>query len=436
MFLVTIIHNERWVSVYSPSAGGKAGGSFTRVRHTAMNQKNNVFNLACEPIPNVRIGVIGTGNRGLRAIRRYAAVRGAQITAVADINESGLLAAAEELARTGRPAAKAFLGEDGWKELCAYKETDLVYICTPWSMHAAMACHAMTQGKHAAVEVPAATSVDDCLRLVETAERTRRHCFMLENCCYDAFALTTVRLAEEGLLGTITHAEGAYIHDVMDDDEVKKVIDYKLAEWNVSEFSNHAGNAYPTHGLGPACLAMGVNRGDRLKSIVSLSSDAARPRRAKINSSIIKTQRGRTIGLSIDVETPRPYSRGMVTCGTKGFTRKYPRRCIMFAGDTEDEAYANTPRREESYEHSVTRRWGREARRQAVDNEMNIVMDCRLVYCLNAGLPLDLNVYDAAAWSSITELSEISARLGGAPTDIPDFTHGLWENAGRHRFFI
>ena len=227
-----------------------------------MTPNNNVFKLACEPIQNVRIGIIGIGNRGLRAIRRYAFIQGAQITAVADLYEDNVNAAEEEIAKTNRPAIKKFHGEDGWKEMCACSEIDLVYICTPWSTHAEMACHAMMCGKHVAVEVPAAMTVEDCHKLVETAERTRLHCFMLENCCYDAFALTTMKLATEGTLGTITHAEGAYIHDVMYDTDVNKILTYNLAQWNVDEFSHHAGNTYPTHGLGPICLAIGINRGD------------------------------------------------------------------------------------------------------------------------------------------------------------------------------
>lgn len=401
-----------------------------------MTTTNNVTLLACDPIPNVRIGIIGIGNRGLRAVRRYSIIEGAQITAVADTNAQNVEAAIELLTRTNRPAARGFSGSDGWKELCAKSETDLIYICTPWTTHASMACYAMECGKHVAVEVPAAMTASDCFKLVETAERTRRHCFMLENCCYDAFALTTMRLAEEGRLGTVTHAEGAYIHDVMYDADVDKVLTYDLAQWNVKAFSGHMGNTYPTHGLGPICLAAGINRGDRLKTIVSLSSEAAQPGRARINTSIIKTERGCTIELVLDVETPRPYSRGMVTCGTKGYTQKYPCRCIMFAGDTEEEAYAKTPQREQEFEHFITTRWGHEARLQTVDNEMNCVMDYRLIYCLNKGLPLDMDVYDAAAWSVITELSEVSARSGGKPVEIPDFTHGRWKDNPPHKFYM
>lgn len=395
--------------------------------------RKDVFLLRCEPIPMVRIGVVGLGNRGLRAVRRYAFIDGARITALADTHNEHMEAAAEELAKTHRPAAKLYYGRDGWKEMCASDETDLIYICTPWSTHAEIACHAMKCGKHVAVEVPAAVTVEECRQLVATAETTRRHCFMLENCCYDPFALTTMRLAEEGKLGTITHAEGAYIHDVMDDGDNVKVHTYMIAGWNARAFARHGGNPYPTHGFGPICLTLGIHRNDMLRTIVSLSSDAAPQGRAKINTSIIKTCKGSTIVLTNDVETPRPYSRGMVTCGTRGFTQKYPRRCIMFIGDSEEEAYAKTAQREIEYEHEVAKQWRHV---EHIDNEMNYIMDSRLIYCLNKGLPLDMDVYDAAEWSAVAELSELSARAGGNPVDFPDFTGGRLQHVASHKFYM
>lgn len=401
-----------------------------------MKTENHVLRLACEPIPTVRIGIVGLGNRGMRAARRYAFIRGARIAALADSHMENVDAAAEELKRKGFSPARKYYGKEGWKNMCADGDIDLIYICTPWNTHADIACHAMQCGIHAAVEVPAAVTAEECRKLVATAEKTRRHCFMLENCCYDPFALATMRMADEGKLGIITHAEGAYIHHVMDFENGESKPTYQLSAWNINAFANHGGNPYPTHGLGPICLTLGIHRGDRMKQIVSLSSYAPSGTSAKINTSIITTERGRTILLVHDVETPRPYSRFMTTCGTKGFTQKYPRPCIMFDGDTEEEAYSKTEERENMFEHEVTKRWGHEARAKNIDNEMNYVMDSRLIYCLNNGLPLDMDVYDAAEWSVISELSEISARSGGMPVDIPDFTKGMWKNNAPHKFYF
>ena len=285
------------------------------------------------------------------------------------------------------------------------------------------------------LQVPAAMSVNDCRKIVDTAERTCRHFFMLENCCFDPFALTTMRLADEGRLGDIIHAEGAYIHDISLC-EVEPTARHSFRGWMVRAYIEHGGDPYPTHGLGPICLTMNMHRGDRMKSIVSLSATADPAGKSKLNTSIIRTHLGRTIVLSLDVTSPRPYSREMITCGTKGFTRKYPKECIMFAGDTEEEAYRLTDERKQQFRHPVSERWGSEAEKMTVDNEMNYVMDMRLVHCLREGLPMDIDVYDAAEWSAVTELSAISAQKGGVPVEMPDFTHGLWRTAAPHKFFL
>ena len=116
--------------------------------------------------------------------------------------------------RRGFPEAAPYSGEEGWKQLCERDDIDLVYIVTPWQLHVPMAVYAMEHGKHVAVEVPAATSLEECWQLVNTAEKTQRHCMMLENCVYDFFELTTLNMARQGLFGDILHVEGAYIHDL------------------------------------------------------------------------------------------------------------------------------------------------------------------------------------------------------------------------------
>lgn len=396
---------------------------------------SNAILLTAAPISVVRIGIVGLGRRGMRAMRRLVKIEGAEVRAVADLSPAACAEAESELAAVGLDAA-AYSGENAWQEICRRSDIDLVYICTDWRSHAAMACHTMTCGKHVALEVPAAESVADCMKLVETAETTRRHCALLENCCYDRFALTTMRLAREGMLGTITHAEGAYVHDLDFTPGNPAPTKGAYNGWEVKAYHSHTGNPYPTHGLGPICLTMDIHRGDRMETLVSLSSDAAGEGHAKINTSIIKTHLGRTIVLGHDVSTPRPYSREMITCGTRGFTRKYPRECIMFAGESADDAYSATPERVEQFLHPVSARWGKAAVALEGDNEMNYVMDMRLIYCLRSGLPLDIDVYDAAEWSAVAELSAASVRAGGMPVTFPDFTRGAWKDAAPHEFFI
>ena len=151
----------------------------------------HVLALSCPPIPLVRIGLVGLGRRGMKTLERYVNIKGAEIRMLADVDEKKLNAANEALMRSGRPIAQTCLGTEGWKDICACADIDLLYICTDWSTHCEMAIEALNQGKHVAVEVPAATTVEECHRLVETAERTQRHLFMTENCCYDQFSIST-----------------------------------------------------------------------------------------------------------------------------------------------------------------------------------------------------------------------------------------------------
>lgn len=407
----------------------------------------NVLQLACEPIPVVRIGFVGLGNRGILALERYMHLEGVEVKALCDLRTENLDRAADVLQRFGRTAATRYAETGGWQALCERTDLDLVYICTDWLTHTDIAVYALQQGRHVALEVPAAMSVADCWRLVDTAEQVRRHCMMLENCCYDAYALTALNMVQQGVLGEITHAEGAYIHDLRRHYFADETQGGYHNHWMKLYSQQHTGNPYPTHGLGPICQWMGIHRGDRLDYLVSMSSrqaglsayaerlfgadsrEAQQPyEMGDVNSTLIRTVKGRTILLQYDVATPRPYSRHQTLCGTKGFLQKYPVPCLLL------DAHGKEPLAGEAlqelldrYQHPFTREIGGEARRKEMPNEMNYIMDYRLVYCLHHGLPLDQDVYDAAEWSCITELSELSVRQGSVPIPIPDFTRGHWE---------
>ena len=382
---------------------------------TVMND-SHVLQLACAPLPIVRIGFIGLGNRGMATLRRYLVIDGVEITALCDITAEHLGEAVALLQADGR-YSPALLGEsDGWMQMCHRDDIDLIYICTDWLTHAPMACYAMEQGKHVAIEVPAATTVAECWQLVDTAERTRRHCFMLENCCYDTFHQATLTMAERGLLGTLTHLEGAYIHDLRD----KYDADGPKG-WMSRLCGQHKGNPYPTHGIGPVCQLLKIHRGDRLDYLVSMTPATDVPHDVCVNNTLIRTVKGKTILLQYDVTTPRPYSRMQTVCGTRGFVQKYPRRCIMLDGQEPVKGDAVEPIITQ-YTQPHIARIQEEGYRLGVPNIMNYTMDRRLIQCLREGLPLDMDVYDAAEWSCIAELSEQSAQGGGVPVKIPDFT--------------
>ena len=430
--------------------------------------QQDMLGFAAKPIPVVRIAFIGLGMRGSSALTRYTNLDGVEIKALCDMEPDNLARAQATLAKAKRPRAAEYLGAtdpDAWQKLCQRDDIDLIYICTDWKNHTPMAVYAMQHGKHVAVEVPAATTIDECWQLINTSEKTRRHCMMLENCCYDFFELATLNMAQQGLFGEIMHVEGAYLHDLRTNnfnprhsltdtpdasqpdaprDPAKPTGYYDY--WRLKANQQHTGNLYPTHGLGPVCQILNIHRGDRMEFLVSVSTDQvgmteyARTRfgpdspEAKtpyamgdMNTTIIRTAKGKTIMIQHDVTSPRPYSRIHSISGTKGYAQKYPSQQIALEPD------AHKPLTKEktdallsTYEYPFVKEIKTKAKKVGGHGGMDFIMDYRLIYCLRNGLPLDQDVYDAAEWSCLVELTERSVRAGSAPVEIPDFTRGSW----------
>lgn len=383
-----------------------------------------VANLACTPIPLVRIALIGLGGRGMKTLERYAFIHGAEIRYLVDIDEQRVLLANQELTQSGRPQAKVLIGEKAWAEACSMQDVDVVYICTEWRSHTTIATEAMRCGKHVIVEVPAATTLRECWQLVETAEKTRRHLFMAENCCYDFFALQTLEIKRRGLFGQIMHCEGAYIHNLNEYKFAPQHGDTKH-NWMIHSCAQHGGNPYPTHAIGPIAQLLDFHNQDRMVRLVSLSSSITIPNECNselghINNTLILTERGVSILLQLDVSTNRPYNRLQTVCGTKGFAQKYPLPTLQLEGEkllTGNEALSTMQKFATS---PASQLWQR-GHQLGVPNEMNYAMDARLIYCLQNGLPLDIDVYDAAEWSCLAELTQLSASQGNIPIDIPQF---------------
>ena len=402
----------------------------------------SVAQLCCAPIECVRIGFVGLGVRAKRAVHRMMHIEGCTITALCDLVEENIEEAKEIIEKAGGNKPVLFSGDEGWKELCRMEEIDLVYICTDWASHADIAVHAMQNGKHVATEVPAATTVADCWRLVDTAESTRRHCIMLENCCYDEFELCVLNMAQEGVFGEIMHSEGAYLHDLRERIATNDGGGRKWSNWQLDFMSRHNGNPYPTHGLGPIALAMNINRGDRMKSLVSVSSRRIESKEADslsgtMNSSIITTEKGHTILVQHCTTLPRPYSRAFLVSGTEGFAQKYPTPSFAFAPDSDNIATGEECQKiMERYRHPFVAMYKERGEELCGRRWIDYAMDSRLIHCLRAGLPLDMNVYDAALWSSLVELTEISANNAGAPVEIPDFTRGKYSEENNNRKFL
>ena len=406
----------------------------------------NMCGYAAPALDRIRVGVVGLGMRGPGAVERLTKMADVDIVALCDIRPERVDHTQKILADAGRPAAQGFTaGDEDWRNLCQL-DLDLVYIATPWAWHVPMALGAMENGKHAAVEVPAATTVEDCWRLVETSERTGRHCMMLENCCYDFFELMTLNMVREGVFGELTHAEGAYIHSLVDymQPEPGRVI-YQ-GNWRLHENLKHNGNLYPTHGLGPVAQCLDINRGNRFDYLTSMSSQQAAfteharlagkdefadlpTYRGDMNTTLIKCAGGQTVMVQHDTSTPRAYSRIHLVQGSRGMARKWPRRgvCLHEHGHrwVDDEVLAELEAR---YQHPLTVTIGDIARKVGGHGGMDFIMDYRLIYCLKNGLPLDQDVYDAAAWSVVAPLSCASVAERSASLDVPDFTRGRWRD--------
>ncbi|MDR0511397.1 MAG: Gfo/Idh/MocA family oxidoreductase [Rikenellaceae bacterium] len=429
--------------------------------------QGDVLQLACEPIPVVRIGFVGLGMRGKSAVRRMMSIDSVEIKAVCDLEQHNLDEVQDILVGGNLPKAAEYTGENGWRELCGRDDLDLVYVCTDWLSHTPIAVYAMQHGKHVATEVPAATTVDECWQLVEAAEKNRRHCMMLENCCYDRFELATLNMAQQGLFGEIVHVEGAYIHDLRSlsaNDRLsegsavgdKPRITGYWNNWRLKYNAAHTGNPYPTHGLGPVCQILDIHRGDRMDYLVSVSSgqfgitEYMRERFGEgspqagqdyalgdMNVTMIRTHRGKTIMVQHNVTSPRPYSRIHMVSGTKGFAQKWPVRQMAFEPNGHETL--SQPAMDSllaAYDHRFYKIAGEQAGRLGAiaHGGMDYIMDYRLIYCLRRGLPLDEDVYDAAEWSSLVELTEISAVNHGAPVEIPDFTRGAWNKLKGFKF--
>lgn len=411
----------------------------------------SMIGFAAEPIDTVRVGFIGLGMRGPGAVNRFTQIEGTEVVALCDLYPERIQRVQTTLERRGKKRAAEYSGEEGWKQLCDRDDIDLVYIVTPWLDHTPMAVYAMEKGKHVAVEVPAAMSIEECWQLVNTAERTRRHCMMLENCVYDFFELTTLNMAQQGLFGEVIHAEGAYIHNL------EPFWHRYEGNWRFDFNKDNRGDVYPTHGLGPACQVLNIHRGDKMNTLISMDTDAFNGKKVAEKHgdgsyangdhtiTLIRTEKGKLIEIQHNVVTPRPYSRLYQVEGTDGFANKYPNEgfSIRTEGrDMEDnsiknfesldgEAYVNKEMRDAlmaKYQHPITREGSlvETAKRVGGHGGMDFIMDYRLVYCLRNGLPLDQDVYDAAEWSCLCELTRVSIENGNIPVVMPDFTRGDW----------
>ncbi len=420
--------------------------------------QKSVIGLTVPKMEVVRVGFVGLGMRGPGAVERFTYIPGTQIVALCDYEKERAEKCQKYLEKASLPKAAIYSGEKGYEELCKREDIDLVYIAADWMHHFPIAKCALENGKNVAIEVPSAMNLEECWTLVDLSEKTRKHCFILENCCYDWFEMNTLNMAQHGVFGEVVRAQGAYIHnlDQFWDYYWKNGENDKLG-WRLDYNMRHRGDVYATHGLGPVAQALNIHRGDRMKTLVAMDTKSvvgkalveARTdstcnnfRNGDHTTTLIRTENGKVIEIQHNVMTPQPYNRLYQLTGTKGFANKYPVEGYAVEADqlsasgvqpkVDDlSAHSFLPEAEmkalvEKYQHPILKKYGEMAKEVGGHGGMDFIMDSRLVYCLQNGLPLDMDVYDLAEWCCLAELGELSMDNGCAAVAFPDFTRGEW----------
>ena len=421
--------------------------------------QKHVLGLTAPKLETVRVGFVGLGGRGPWAVKRYAHIPGVEIVALCDYEEARAEKTQSELRNRGLKPADIYFGPKGYEELCKRDDIDLVYVATDWNHHFPIAKFAMENGKHAAIEVPAAMNLAQCWELIDLAEKTRQHCFILENCCYDYYEMNALAMAQDGVFGEIIRAEGAYIHtlDGAWDNYWKDPNDNDVNDlhWRLKYNKENRGDIYSTHGLGPVAQCMNIHRGDRFTTLVAMDTESFAGKAAvkrktgkecedfrngDHTTTLMRTAQGKVVEIQHNVMTPQPYNRLFKLTGTKGYATKYPTPEFALSGEAlkgtdapqmdnlNAHKFMDAKQKDalmKKYYHPILTEYGEKGRSMG-HGGMDYIMDARLVYCLQHGLPLDIDVYDMAEWCCLAELGALSMDNNCAAVSFPDFTRGHW----------
>lgn len=407
-------------------------------------------------LDTVKCAFIGVGSRGSGHAHQIASIEGTEVVAISDLYQDNAQRSADKCKENGKGARHKKIklytdGENDWKKMLKKEKPDVVFVSTPWELHAPMAIESMKNGAHVFVEVPLALTIAEMWEIVDTSEKTQKHCMMLENVNYGREELLYLNMCRQGVLGELLHGEASYIHELRGQ---MKEVERGTGSWRTPHYAHRDGNLYPTHGLGPVAQYMNLARGeDNFKLINSFSSPgkgrnlyAAKNfpadhkwnqldfKGGDINTSIVKTHLGRTIMVQWDETSPRPYTRHNLIQGTKGTMQGFPTRIALEGGveggPKDHHSWAEGEQLQiifEKYEHPLYLRLGELSRKMGGHGGMDFMMLYRIIECLRQGQPLDQNVYEGCYWSAVGTLSEVSVAQNGAPQEFPDFTRGAWK---------
>jgi predicted dehydrogenase len=405
----------------------------------------------------LKLGFIGTGLRGMNHLNNALFRKDVEITAICDIDDGMLKEALGIFDEHGAKHPKVYTGSEyAYRDLLDDKNVEAVIIATPWLWHTPMSVDAMKAGKYAGVEVSAATTMPECWDLVNTHEATGTNLMILENVCYRRDVLAVMNMVREGLFGELLHFRGGYQHDLREVKFNDGVHPYgggvefgekgfSEAHWRTQFSLKRNADVYPTHGLGPLAAYADINRGNRFES---LTSHATKTRglhhyiveqageehpNAKLKwklgdivTSTIETTNGETIILTHDTNNVRPYSLGFRVQGVGGLTEFdiYDNR-VHIDGITEHHKWDNGEDWFSKYDHPLWKKYAAEAEGSGHGGMDYFVLNA-FVESAKQNIAPPLDVYDAASWSAVTPLSELSIANNGEPQSFPDFTRGKW----------
>jgi predicted dehydrogenase len=404
-----------------------------------------------EPTPGtekpVRVGIVGAGSRGFTHVRTLLDIPGVEVTAICDVNEDYLARSQDAVEKAGQRRPEGYSRDlDDFRRMVERDDLDAVIATGPWESHTPVCVAAMRAGKYAATEVPAALTVDECWELVDTSEQTGKPCMLLENVCYYRNVMLVMNLIRQGLLGELVHAAGGYEHDVRS----AKIGPTGDLKWRGMHSIKRDANLYPTHPIGPIAWWLDINRGDRFTNLVSMSSNsrginhyvaerfgADHPNATRayalgdVNTTLIKTERGLTVMLSHDTQSPRPYDLILRVQGTEGIYSGTLDKIYIEGRSPQVGKRWRTPAWEElttyyeEYDHPIWKSLGQTAK-QYPHGPADYLELQQFVQAVRHQTPTPIDVYDAATWSVITPLTEQSVAARSAAVDFPDFTRGKW----------
>ena len=384
----------------------------------------------------LNVGVLGLGSRGIPQLKVIHSMADVKVCAVCDVYEDRVQA--------GLEIAKDAVGTQDYREVLKMLQIEAVFIFTDWLSHIPIAIEAMKAGKEVAMEVGGAATVEDCWKLVRTAEETGRQCMLLENCSYGVDEMAVINMIRQGKFGEIVHCEGAYAHDLRDEignGDINR-------HYRQQNFLHRNAELYPTHELGPIAQYLRLGRGNRMVTLCSMASKAvglhewlqknrpgtaladAQVNEGDIVTTLISCANGQTIILSHDCTLPRPYSRRNVVRGTKGCWYEdghmmyiegetpQPERHWTHVGESDERLL-------KEYRHPLWKAYDEFGQRGGHDGMDYLVLRA-FIEAIQNHTPVPIDVYDTAALMCVTPLSEQSIAMGGAPVPVPDFTSGGW----------